>query len=218
MRLELPEARAPGSGARRASYRALEAQRLAPSKKNAIRLGAHLVFVDESGFMLAPTVLRTWAPRGQTPLLRHWARHDRISVISGLSVSPVRQHLGLYYQWHHHNFHQVEICAFLSHLLRHLRGPVIVLWDRLRLHRLPPVHDLCRRVPRLRLEYFPAYAPELNPDEHIWTLAKKRLANGSPDDRYRLALAVIKELEACRASQRRLRGCITHTGLPLFHA
>jgi transposase len=166
--------------------------------------------------MLAPTVLRTWAPRGETPLLRHWQRHDRVSVISGLSVSPIRQHLGLYYQWHHHNIRLTQVCGFLSHLLQHLRGPVIVLWDRLRLHRLPPVHELCRRVPRLRLEYFPAYAPELNPDEQVWTLTKRRLANGSPGDRYELALSVIEELEACRTSQSRLAGCITYTGLSLL--
>ena len=168
--------------------------------------------------MLAPTVLRTWAPRGQTPLVRHWDRRDRISAISGLSVSPVRHHLGLYYQWHHHNIRQAEVCAFLSHLLRHLRGPVIVLWDRLSLHRLPPVHDLCRRVPRLKVEYFPAYAPELNPDEQVWNLAKARLANGSPDDRFELAFSLIDALESCRCSQTRLRGCITYTGLSLFHA
>lgn len=168
--------------------------------------------------MLAPTVLRTWAPRGHTPLLRHWDRHDRISVISGLSVSPLRQHLGLYYQWHHHNIRQVEVCGFLSHLLRHLRGPVIVLWDRLRLHRSPAAHAMCRRMPRLRLGYFPAYAPELNPDEQVWTLTKARLANGSPDDRYDLALSLIEALEVCRRSQSRLRGCITYTGLPLLRA
>ncbi len=168
--------------------------------------------------MLAPTVLRTWAPRGETPLLRHWDRRDRISVISGLSVSPIRQRLGLYYQWHHHNIRQLEVCGFLSHLLHHLRGPVIVLWDRLWLHRSPAAHDLCRRIPRLRLEYFPAYAPELNPDEGVWALTKARLANGSPDDRYDLALSMIDALETCRRSQRRLRGCITRTKLPLFHA
>jgi transposase len=166
--------------------------------------------------MLAPTVRRTWAPRGHTPLMHHWDRHDRISVISGLSVSPIRQRLGLYYQWHHHNIRRDDVRAFLSHLLRHVRGPVIVLWDRLRLHRLPAIRDLCRRVPRLQLEYFPAYAPELNPDEQVWNLAKRRLANGSPDDRFDLALSVIEALEACRDSQTQLRGCIRHSGLSLF--
>ena len=191
---------------------------MAAGKKNAKRLNAHLVFVDEAGFMLAPTVLRTWAPRGQTPRLRHWDRHDRVSVISAISVSPLRQRLGLYYQWEHHNLHQPEVSGFLRHLLRHLRGPVIVLWDRWWFHKSPATQDLCRRFPRLRLEFFPAYAPELNPDERIWSLTKKRLANGSPDDRYRLAFSVIEALEACRTSQRRLRGCITHTGLSLFRA
>jgi transposase len=165
--------------------------------------------------MLTPLVVRTWAPRGQTPWLRHSQRHDRVSVISGISVSPQRHRLGLYYQWHHHNLRAPEVVAFLRHLLRHLRGPVIVVWDQLGLHRGTAVRVLCRRVPRLHLESLPAYAPELNPDEGVWRLTKKRLANGCPDDRYRLALAVIEELEACRRSPSRLRSCIAHSGLTL---
>ena len=48
--------------------------------------------------MLTPTVRRTLAPRGQTPLQNAWDRHDRISVISALTISPVRRRLGLYFQ------------------------------------------------------------------------------------------------------------------------
>jgi len=168
--------------------------------------------------MLRPTVVRTWAPRGRTPLLRHRDRRDRISVISGLSVSPVRQRLGLYYQWHHHNIRRAEVCAFLRHLLRHLHGRVIVVWDRLGAHRSAAVHALGRRNPRLYLESFPAYAPELNPDEGVWRQTKAQLANGCPDDRYELALALIEALESFRRSQPRLRGCIKHSGLPLLRA
>lgn len=165
-----------------------------------------------------PTVRRTWAPRGQTPVLRHWQRRDKISVISGISVSPVRHCLGLYYQWHHHNIRQAEVCAFLRHLLRHLRGPVVVLLDRARLHRAQSVRALCRRVPRLHLESFPAYAPELNPDEGVWTLTKAQLANACPDDRDALALDVIEALESCRRSPAKLRGCVWHSGLSLLRA
>ncbi len=79
-------------------HRALEAERLAPGKKKAARLGAHLVFADESGFLLAPLVVKTWAPRGCTPLHHHrQGRRDKISVISGISLSPQRRHRGLYY-------------------------------------------------------------------------------------------------------------------------
>jgi transposase len=165
--------------------------------------------------MLTPTVMRTWAPRGQTPRLRHSQRHDRISVISGISVSPTRHRLGLYYQWHHQNIRELEAVAFLRHLLRHLRGPVIVIWDRLGVHRGKLVQKLVRRVRRLRLEFLPAYAPELNPDEGVWRLTKQRLANACPADRFDLALSVIEELESCRRSPTRLRSCITHSGLRL---
>jgi putative transposase len=189
---------------------------VAPRKNNATRLGAHLVFVDESGFLLIPSVRRTWAPIGQTPLLRHWQRHDRISVISALSVSPGRQRLGLYFHLHDDNLHAAEVCAFLRVLLRHLRGAVIVLWDGGNIHKGPLVRALCAAFPRLHLERFPPYAPELNPDEGVWTLAKGQLANGRPDDRGTLRAHLLVTLLGIRRSPRLLRGCITQSDLPPF--
>jgi len=59
-----------------------------PRIKKAQRLGAHLVFLDESGFLLIPNVRKTWAPIGQTPLFKHSYRRDRMSVISSITVSP----------------------------------------------------------------------------------------------------------------------------------
>jgi transposase len=165
--------------------------------------------------MLTPTVVRTWAPRGQTPIFRHSQRHDRLSVISGISVSPTRRRVGLYYQWHHHNIREFEAVAFLRHLLRHLRGHVVLIWDRLGVHRGKLVAKLCRRVPRLHLEFLPAYAPELNPDEGVWRQTKHRLANNCPTDRFDLALDVLRELEALRREPRRLWSCIKHSGLRL---
>jgi transposase len=187
-----------------------------PGKK-ATRLGAHLVFIDESGFLLIPSVRKTWAPRGQTPLVRFWQSHDRISVISGLSVSPWRRRFGLYYQLHLANIRAPEVAAFLRHLLRHLRGAVIVLWDNGRIHRGPLIRELCRRVPRLRLVPFPPYAPELNPDEGVWSITKADLANGRPDEVEALRVQLLGSLaRRLRRSQRDLRGCITQSDLPLF--
>jgi transposase len=165
--------------------------------------------------MLTPTVVRTWAPRGQTPIFRHSQRHDRISVISAVSVSPTRRRVGLYYQWHHNNIREIEAVAFLRHLLRHLRGHVVLIWDRLGVHRGKLVAKLCRRVPRLHLEFLPAYAPELNPDEGVWRMTKRHLANNCPADRFDLALDVLRELEALRREPRRLWSCIKHSGLRL---
>src|SRR5208337_613402 len=124
--MERRRARTTCSGAGRKGDPALETKGLAADKKNATRLGAHIVFADESGFQLIPNVVQTWAPQGQTPIHRHrQGRRDKISVISGVSVSPKRHQLGLYYLLYFDNIGQEEVCRFLQELLRHLRGLVI---------------------------------------------------------------------------------------------
>lgn len=189
---------------------------MAAGKKNAARLGAYLVFCDESGFLIMPNLAKTWAPRGQTPLLRHRTRRQRVSAISAISVSPQRQRLGLYYRLYEHNIGQREVCQFLSQLLAHLRGDVVVLLDNATIHRGQRLRRLQQRNERLHVEYFPGYAPELNPDEGVWAYAKRVLANGQPDDVKTLHRAVRSTLEKLRASRVRLRGCIEHSELPLF--
>jgi PIN domain nuclease of toxin-antitoxin system len=71
----------------------------------------------------------------------------------------------LYYLLFFDNIQQEEVCVFLRELLRHLRGPVIVLPDNSSTHKGEPLQKLLRQHPRLSIEYFPSYAPDLNPDE-----------------------------------------------------
>jgi transposase len=189
---------------------------VAASKKNARRLGAHIVFADESGFLLTPTVAKTWAPVGRTPILRHYDRRDRVSAISGISVSPRRRRLNLYFQLYLKNIQQHEACCFLRQLLRHLRGHVFLLWDGGRPHRGRLITQLSLRVRRLHLVRFPGYAPELNPDEGIWKLAKQELANGCPTHVCKLKRSVTRTLTSIRSNQKNLRACIEHSDLPLF--
>jgi len=189
---------------------------LAAHKKNATRLGAHIAFVDESGYLLITPVRRSWGPRGRTPIIRYCYKHDRISAISAVTVSPSRRRLGLYCRLHRKNIQQAEVCQFLRHLLSHLRGPVIVLWDNGKPHKGEPIRELCRRFGRLHLERFPTYAPELNPDEGVWNQLDNTLANGRPDDLDQLEAALTKALRPLRASQSKLRWCVHQTELPSF--
>src|SRR4030042_4656646 len=159
----------------------METIRLAPSKKNAARLAAHLVFIDESGFLLIPSVRKTWSPVGQTPVFHHRYRHDRISAISGIAVSPKRFHCTLCCQLYEDNIQGEEVAAFFRHLLHQVRGDLIVLLDNGTIHRGDPVQELLARTRRLHLVPFPAYAPELNPDEGVWNHLTRSLANGRPD-------------------------------------
>jgi transposase len=194
----------------------METIRLAPGKKNAARLAAHLVFVDESGFLLIPSVRKTWSPVGQTPVLRHRYSHDRISAISGISVSPKRFHCTLYCQLYEDNIQSEEVAAFLRHLLHQVHGHLIVLLDNGKAHRGEPVQELLARTTRLHLEPFPPYAPELNPDEGVWNHLKSTLANGRPDTQEELMDVLSDEICGLAASQRLLRGCIRQSELPPF--
>ena len=111
------------------------------------------------------------------------------------------------------NIGQDEVCVFLRELLRHLRGPVIVLLDNSSTHKGKPIEQILSRHRRLRIEYFPSYAPQLNPDEGVWALAKQKLANSCPNDVDELMEDILGSIEAIRSSSEKLRGCIAHSEL-----
>lgn len=165
--------------------------------------------------MLTPTVRKTWAPVGCTPLVRHHFTNERISVISGISVSPTRRRLGLFGMFYWDNIGQEEVAAFLRQVLRTIHGHLIALLDNSNTHRGGPLCELCRRIPRLHLEYFPSYAPDLNPDEAVWALLKGTLANGRPDDLHELEEDLQKEFRQLARSHPKLRGCIEQSELPI---
>ena len=189
---------------------------VAPRKKNAARLGAHLAFADESGFLLILTVRRTWAPRGMTPVCRHPFRREKVPAISAVTVSPQKKRVGLYFRIQETNFRCADVAAFLRHLLRHLRGQVFLLWDNAGIHRGVEGKALRQRSRRLHVVPLPAYAPELNPDEGVWGHAKQSLSNGQVTDADVLKREVQRAMSHLRRSPRLLRGFIRHAGLPLF--
>ena len=141
---------------------------------------AHLVFLDESGFMLTPTVRRTWAPQGETPLLSCWDRRDRLSAISCITLSPQRARLNFYFSLlpDNTNAKAKDIIAFLRQLKREL-GPFTVIWDGSNIHsRSRLVKAYLAKHPEIVAETLPSYAPETNPDEGVWGWTKYgRLAN-----------------------------------------
>src|ERR1700694_5256909 len=103
------------------------------------------------------------------------------------------------------NIGHEEVCVFLRDLLRHLRGPVVASLDNATTHHGKPLADLQRRHPRLHIEHFPSYAPELNPDEGVWSLAKRDLANGCPHDVHELMDNLIRSIDRIRKSPAKLR-------------
>jgi transposase len=188
---------------------------LAAYKKKAKRLKAHLVFIDESGFQLVPSIARTWAPRGQTPLLRCAVRWTKISAISAISVSPLRNKISLYARFlKGKTIHSEDVARFLKQLLKHLRGPVFVLWDGINQHRGPAVRAFLKRHQRLLVHRFPGYAPDLNPDEFVWNHLKRALANSAPEDLKHLKRLIHTPLQRLRQNKKLLWSCIHASELP----
>lgn len=164
--------------------------------------------------MLIPNVARTWAPKGQTPFFYHLYQQDRISAISALAVSPQRRRLALYIQSRTRNLNGLDVRAFLRDLLRHLHGPVVLLWDRGTIHRRKEVKQFLFNHPRLHVEEFPAYAPELNPAEYVWNQADRALANSAPEDLADLKGRLRNSVRRIRGSQKLLWSCIYASDLP----
>lgn len=178
---------------------------------------AHLVFLDESGFMLTPTVRRTWAPRGSKPDLDCWDRRDRLSAISCLTVSPKANRLNLYFRLLPYNVDAEEVVSFLRELKNSIGGPLTVIWDRGRVHRKSLlVRAFLAEHPEIVAEDLPAYAPELNPDELVWGWSKYgRLANLAAENTDQLAELVIDELLYLKDNKHLLASFVEKTELPL---
>ena len=104
--------------------------------QQAVQRHAHIALLDESGFLLAPLVRRTLAPRGETPILDCSDSHDRISVISAITVSPLALRVGLHFMLlgDNENFHGEEVVLFLRQLKGEVGGPWTIVWDRNRIH------------------------------------------------------------------------------------
>lgn len=178
---------------------------------------AHLVFIDESGLLMAPHLRRTWAPVGQTPILYQRTRfREKVSVIAALSISPRRRRVGLYFSLlAGQNINTDVVIDFLRHLKTHLGGPIIVIWDRLRVHRSRRLNAYLAANPKITAEFLPPYAPELNPVEALWSYLKANpLANLAAHDAEELRGVAMQSALAIQKNQTLLRSFIRST--PLF--
>jgi transposase len=174
------------------------------------------VLIDESGFMLQPVVRRTWAPRGHTPIQHSWDRHDRLSVISAITVSGMYHRLGLYFQVHEQNINYEKVMEFLTMVHRHLRRKFIVILDRFSAHRKAVRLLQAQHPDWLEAEWLPAYAPELNPVEMVWNHTKySDLANFLPEDIDHLGQSVTRSIENTRRKSQLIRSFFQHAGLDL---
>lgn len=166
---------------------------------------------------MAPLVRRTWAPMGKTPCLIQRTRGQRkVSVIAVLCLSPARKVVRLFFQVHaESNITGELVIDFLRQLLRQIRGPVTLVWDRLQAHRAKQVQQYLLNEGRISSWYLPPYAPELNPVEYTWCYLKMNpLANVALSDIAELGKVAQRRGKSLSRRQHLLRSFIDHS--PLF--
>lgn len=124
-----------------------------------------LVFEDESGFYLLPGLVRTYAPQGETPVIREKQTRDHLSVMGAMTLEGKVYTLAR--QESLNGAHSIE---FLVHLLRVAGDRLLVIWDGSPIHRRVAVREFVAGTKgKVWLEALPGYAPDLNPwDEGGW--------------------------------------------------
>jgi transposase len=183
---------------------------LAGHQKKASEEGYTIVWVDESGFYLLPMAVRTWAPRGKTPILRVKLTRDHLSVISGITLDG-----RLFLQMQEPAYTAETVVGFLRVLLRKIRGKVLVIWDGSPIHKGQPIKDYLAKgaAKRLHLERLPGYAPDLNPDEGIWNYLKRvELKNRCCRDLAELRVELLHAKERLRHKRDIIRSCSRQCG------
>lgn len=137
---------------------------LAGVEKKARQDRLTIVFIDESGFYLLPGVVRTYAPRAQTPIIKTLLSYAHLSVMSGITMDG-----HLLTLTRKRALTSVDSVRFLKHVKYQRQSKLLVIWDGSPIHRKEVTRFMADGgAAYIHLEQLPAYAPELNPAEGVW--------------------------------------------------
>lgn len=178
-----------------------------------------VVFMDEAGLLLEPLWRRSQAPRGRPAVVECPRVHRRkVSLLGALAWSPATgQFRLLHWSLVDGYFDSAAVATVLRDLLAELPGPVRVVWDRGTMHKGAAIREVKAAAgDRLQTLFLPAYTPEANPVEQLWTLLKYgRLCNFLARGVIHLALEAEQQLDAIKQDHNLLRSFFKGTILPL---
>jgi transposase len=196
---------------------------VAGGKTVAAEQGAWLCFEDEAGQTLHPPKARTWGRRGRTPVVAVSGKGSgRVSVAGLVCVRPGRRSRLIYRTRVHRgrkgerrSFAEADYAALLDAAHQQLGGPIVVIWDNLNTHRSAAMRKLIAARDWLRVIRLPAYAPDLNPVEQVWSQVKRGLGNLLVWGVDELVAVVKNRLKRVQYRPELLDAFLAHTGLSL---
>ncbi|MFP2934635.1 transposase [Pyxidicoccus sp. 3LG] len=190
--------------------------RLAPHQKGARRSGRAIAFLDETGSTFRSRLGTTWAPIGVFPILERLSKRREVSsivaVTAPLDGAPskvvARHFIG--------SIHEDEVIEALKYFRRRLGVPLILVWDRLAAHRSSKVRRFVEEHSEdFQIEWLPAYAPDLNPEEVCNSMVKADMLNATPNDVQELRRMARRSFRRLQHRTDELRSSFEHAGLHL---
>ena len=157
--------------------------------------------------------VRTYAPVGQTPVLRVPLTRDHISAIGALTPGG-----RLFMQTQDHSYKGEDVVYFLKQLLRQIPGNLLIIWDGSAIHHCQAIKDFLAAgaAARIHLERLPAYAPQFNPQEGVWNLLKRvELKNLCCLSVQQVQQELLHAKERLRHRTSTLSQCFAHAGYSL---
>lgn len=137
-------------------------------RAHAKAIGAQIFFLDETGIRSDATLGRTWAPRGETPIVRAYGQRQSINAISAVSPSGA-----FWYEVFGKTLNATKFIDLLKNFMARRRSPVVLILDGHPAHRAKSVFEYVQELEgRLEIRFLPGYSPDLNPDEHVWAYLK----------------------------------------------
>jgi transposase len=191
-------------------------RRVASTPKKGALLKVTFCFYDESGYSERPTVRRTWGKVGRTPTIRSTGSWNNISATGIIATDAQMKRVRAFATFTNGSVRKEDTLATLRHLLRHIKGTIALFWDGLAQHRALIVKEFLtlHRKRFVMVERFPAYAPELNPQEYVWASSKtKDMANYCPQETGDLLRRAKKSIRRIQRSPDILHGALRKSGL-----
>lgn len=132
-----------------------------------------IITCDEMSLYLQATTTRLWAARGQTPVVRVSGQRDHVHFYGALNLCN-----GHEFVLPRREMTSIETAAFLRDLFAcYPDQPILLLWDRANWHKGQPVADMLAAHPQVETVFFPPASPDLNPQEHVWSLARANISH-----------------------------------------
>lgn len=128
---------------------------------------------DEASLYLQASLMRVWAPTGQTPVVKVAVNRDNTHFYGALNLVT-----GAEMVLRSDLMNAAVSALFLSALLAAYPGvPILLWWDRAPWHRGPEITRILEANPRLEIVWFPPGCPELNPQEHVWKATREAVSH-----------------------------------------